>query len=290
MSTPSESHLSTVRRYLFEASQRWWIGALGLKFAAYIVGVGGVVLAPPSWAIALATAALAFVAEGCSLRSDFIRSAAESLHRKLELQDGLEWKISDFDKRDLVARFPHLFRDKLKLHSADTSYFASQHPPHPQRVAANVEESAFWSKHNAGATAALCAGLTIVLVLISVAGLMTALLAYGNSAVARENGAKIVTATLLLLFSLTLVPLCLKYDNFRRKSEEAEKAAIQMKNDNPDIAQAIKLLFEYQHARAASPMLPSFIYWRKRDNLNAAWAECHPSTPQAEQEPLEKNT
>lgn len=276
MSAHPESHLSTVRRYLFEASQRWWMSALGLKFAAYVVGVGGVVLTPPSWAIALGTATLAFVAEGCSLRSDFIRSAAESLHRKLELQDGLDWGISDFDRRDLTARFPHLFRGELKLHSADTSYFASQDPPNPRRVAANVEESAFWSKHNAGATASICAALALVLIIISVSGLMFALLAYGSSPVARENGAKIITATLLLLFSLTLVPLCLRYDNFRKKSEESERLAIQMQKDNPDAAQAIKLLFEYQLARAASPMLPSFVYWRKRDNLNLAWEQCHP--------------
>jgi hypothetical protein len=39
-----------------------------------------------------------------------------------------------------------------------------------------------------------------------------------------------------------------------------------------DIVQAIKIAHEYQLARMIAPLIPSWIWKRKRDDLNELWA------------------
>ena len=98
-------------------------------------------------------------------RSDSVKGVADSLHRKLELEDSFGWSISNAELSDIIADAPFT---EAALHSSQehgAKFFASGLPVGSKRGLANLEESAWWTKHLSRTMWRIClAGLIAVTV------------------------------------------------------------------------------------------------------------------------------
>ena len=85
---------------------------------------------------------------------------------------------------------------------------------------------------------------------------------------------RVVSLTLGFALSIGIVRNILSYWSFRSAAAIAETTAIEiLKPTEIDEKRAIRALMEYQFARASAPMIPTWVWKRKKDALNEAYAE-----------------
>jgi hypothetical protein len=83
---------------------------------------------------------------------------------------------------------------------------------------------------------------------------------------------RFVTSTVMLIFSLDLIRIAYSYHSFSEASGIIEKrAANLLRTKNVQPIPAMKLMHEYQMARAVAPMIPNWIWKLMRNDLNRLW-------------------
>jgi hypothetical protein len=171
----SSYDLRALSRALFDVAKHWRTAELVLRLSLFVVGVLVILLSIlPEYApllIALLTAA----AELCLLRSDAIKRIAESLLRKLDVQESFGWPISKVEVSDLLIQSPARLRKEYSKSETQEQYFASQEQPSPRRALENVQESAWWSKHLSRRTGHYYLIATAALTLISLGALLVSI-------------------------------------------------------------------------------------------------------------------
>ena len=86
------------------------------------------------------------------------------------------------------------------------------------------------------------------------------------------NIARVVTSTLMLVFSLDLLRISLSYQKYSRKAATIERQAERLLRDGTvDVIQAIKLMQDYHLAHAEAPMNPHWMWSSMRDDLDELW-------------------
>lgn len=264
-----------VSKVLFDYAKRFWGWSLAYGILGPLFGLasGFMTLAPAVAPLVLVV--LAVLAEALQWRSDTLKDGAESLLRKLDLRDSFGWDVSRREMSDVEAQ-------NMGLHQAFTEnapnepYFASGESG-VRHALANLEESAWWSKHLAKQMGAWCLGFVVVLVLLAVLALVVSLEAVRASTAARavetlHAVSNVVTSSLTLVFSLGLVRLAFAYLGFGGKAEAAE-GQVRQALAQPDMkeTEAVKLWQDYHLARATAPFIPTWFWRMKRDKLNAIW-------------------
>jgi hypothetical protein len=255
----------------YDRAKRLWGLAIVLKVSAVGLGVIFVTynvateLAP--WSLAV----LAIVAESIQWRSDVLRGRAEQLKRKIELSDGLGWPLPMSDFSDLLAKVSKRTLSNLEA-SSEQEYFASAKEAGPVRALENLQESAWWSKHLSHAMLVGCAIVAAVLIGGSIAILVLTIDAAQNVA-SLENTSKLVSAVISLAVSLGLTQLIAGYYVFSQSSTDSERAATAAtaSKELPTEVDALKLMYDYQLARAFAPMIPDWLWNLRRTELNALW-------------------
>jgi hypothetical protein len=261
-----------LRNELFAAC-KWWIGlSLLTKILVFAVGALSVWYSLVPDVAPYAVGTLMILGELAMWKSDHLRGIAEALHRKLDHENSFGWQITQAEISDVLARtncdLDRLSEDK----ETGSNFFASRREPGTERAAANLQESAWWSKHLAESMWLRCIALVVALIGISVVLLILSLNAVSNPLVMGKIG-RIVTSVILLIFSLGLLRFTVGYFKFGKASESVEEAAKALASRVPvDQIAILKLWQEYQLARASAPILPTWI-WRKHEKkLNELWA------------------
>jgi hypothetical protein len=225
-------------------------------------------------------ATLTIISEASQYRSDFIRGAAQTLRRKLDLRDSLGWPISGADFSDFLIRCPRSVRSSTLNQKPNEPYFASQSHPGPKRALENVRESAWWSKYLALNMFQLCLTALIVTAIGSIVGLILSIETVYTAATPTTATTtltlppvgRLVTAILMLVVSLGVIRLALGYFNFYRKAHTVEETADRILHGTDcSTEDALKVIQEYHLARAAAPSLPNWLWKLRRDALNATW-------------------
>lgn len=273
LSAPSFKHdPRTVSQTLFDLAERHWQWSLLCRVVIFLVGV--LVIQFPQlarWA-PLIVLLLTVSAEGLSWRTSRLKGIAEEFLRKLDLFDSLGWPLSPSELSDLLTRIPGDLRRRLPTQRVPDDYFASTTGRGPRRALENVQESAWWSKHLAGRMWQLCFGLTLAVGGVSVAVLLVSAQAIPNLNTLSTIG-RMVTNTLMFVFSFGLLRLTIDYHTFHRKAERVEQQALALlKERAPKSEQAIQLFNEYHLARAAAPLIPTLLWNRRRTELDELWA------------------
>lgn len=263
--------LRALSRALFDVAKHWRTAELVLRLSVLVVGAVVILLSIlPKYApflIALLTA----VAELCLLRSDAIKRTAESLLRKLDVQESFGWPISKMEVSDLLIQSPARLRNKFSMSGVQEQYFASQQEFGPRRTLENVQESAWWSKHLARRTGHYYLAATVILILVSLGALLVSIETIPNHNVLSNIG-RVVTSTFMLVFSLGLIRFTLGYYRFGARAAQIEVLAGHLlESDGDDLVSAIKAMHEYQLARAVAPLLPSWLWKLMSDDLNSLW-------------------
>lgn len=257
----------------FTLAKRWARFSLVCKLAGFLVGVLTVLLPlVPAYAPVLVFM-LAMMADWLAWRSDTHKGIAEAWLRKLDGRDSFDWAISGAELSDLLMRSPSKV-DKLVIAKAlSEEYFASKEPPGTTRALENLQESAWWSKHLSERMRNYYLAGTCLLVASAVLVLLISVQAIDNKQTLSSLG-RIVTSVLTLVFSLNLFRSVLGYHNFSLKAGQIEKSTENLlASQGVQESEAIKLMSEYQLARASAPLIPTWLWNRMEGELNATWKQ-----------------
>ncbi len=257
----------------FTLAKRWARFSLVCKLAGFLVGVLTVLLPlVPAYAPVLVFM-LAMMADWLAWRSDTHKGIAEAWLRKLDGRDSFDWAISGAELSDLLMRSPSKV-DKLVIAKAlSEEYFASKEPPGTRRALENLQESAWWSKHLSERMRNYYLAGTCLLVASAVLVLLISVQAIDNKQTLSSLG-RIVTSVLTLVFSLNLFRSVLGYHNFSVKAGQIEKSTENLlASQGVQESEAIKLMSEYQLARASAPLIPTWLWNRMEGELNATWKQ-----------------
>ncbi len=256
---------------LDDCAKRWWGASLGAKGLGFLTGALISVLPPEP--VPFIVAACTLIAELCAYRSDAIKGSAQQFRRKLDLQDGFGWQIPNTDHSDLLVRCSSWVKTRARTYPVNEPYFAATDPPGPVRALKNVCESAWWTKHLAQRMATYCWTIMVVGVIGSFITLIVALQATSTHTV-QVNVAKLVTAFLMLFLSLGVIKLALGYSSLSKNSESSERAADRaLQAATPEELGAFKVIYDYHLNRAAGPLLPTWLWNLRKDDLNQTWKE-----------------
>ena len=118
----------------------------------------------------------------------------------------------------------------------------------------------------------ICLTVLILGVVAAIAVLLIALQTVGQPD-ARASVAKIVTALLMFLLSMGLIRLTVGFYGLAQNAGRSEAAATGLiQAGHPELVDAIKIMNEYHVARACGPIIPTWIWKLRRNELNATWA------------------
>jgi hypothetical protein len=271
--TEQRYNLRALSRALFEPPKRWWGIGLSCKLAIFLVSAVVVLSSFGSKYAPLLVALLNVLAEVCLWQSDQAKATAEALLRKLDTKDSFGWPISGPELADFLLAVPNKVRSTLLAGGPGEQYFVSTEGVGPRRAIENVQESAWWSKHLASRMALYCLLVTCLLVVGSVTLLGVSIEMVRDPDRLAGIG-RVLVSTLALVFSIGLFGLSANYHIFSRRAAAIEQNAeglLSMQFSSED--QAIKLLHEYQLARALAPLIPTWIYRLSRNALNEAWRQ-----------------
>lgn len=269
---------------LLKRTKKWWGAALLCKVGVMLLGALNVFIFPNVRYGSLVVTFIYVASELCQWRSDSFKGLAQSLQRKVDFRNSFGWEISGAEMSDLLMDTPANIWRPIPPPGAKDDYFASQEAPGATRAIENLQESAWWSKYIAKRMGHICLGATITLVAFSLATLLMSIDAVEDRDVLSSIG-RVVTSVLMLVFSLGLVRLTIGYYTFSRKAAQSEQRTASLFSSGCDEVEAIKAWHEYQTARSAAPLLPSWVWKLMNKDLNLLWTEYrrrHPTQCAAE--------
>ncbi len=272
----------TLCKAYFEIAKRWLLAAILVKFLIFMVGIISVLLPLfPKLSPFLVTT-LAITSDLCLWRSDVVKGIAEALLRKLDARDSFGWAISRAEMSDLLIRSPKSIVKLVPPKALGNEYFASKEGLGPRRALENVQESAWWSKHLSLRMGQYC----LVIVCLLFLGLISVLIISVETVMSYETLAslgRVVTSSLMLILSLRLLRFVEGYYGFSRKAAQIETSIENLINSQDiETAEAVKIMHEYQLARASAPLIPSWIYNLMQDDLNEMWETYRQQQPVVE--------
>jgi hypothetical protein len=145
-----------------------------------------------------------------------------------------------------------------------------------------MQESAWWSKHLSLRMGQYC----LVTVCLLFLGLISVLIISVETVMNYETLAslgRVVTSSLMLILSLRLLRFVEGYYGFSRKAAQIETSIENLINSQDiETAEAVKIMHEYQLARASAPLIPSWIYNLMQDDLNEMWETYRQQQPVVE--------
>ncbi len=254
--------------------QNYGIAAQILLFGLGVLAIFWPDFSPSYPPLAIVAAAiLAFL----RMRTNFLKGVAESLKRAHEFLDGFGIRPSATLLADLTAtRKDHLPAAAMSELNKGLQ-FASGSPVGAKRALENIQESAWWSKSGAARARNL---LLIVFAVVLVASIVTlnALNLHIDKQMLQPSGdfkaaaARVVSSTLLCIFSLGLLPGIWGFHRFSIKAAEVDSECDRrLSNSQLTEVEALRIVSEYQIARASAPMIPTCVWAWKRDKMNAAF-------------------
>jgi len=257
----------------FQKAKLWSFAVIGLQLLVFFSGVASIFWTKLSLSYPWIALPLAAVAAYLATQAAKHRSLAESLKRQHELADGFGKAPSCAQLADTKHALGELLSDEVDAQLRPGITYSSEAENGAHRLLENLIESAWFSKHLASwCSKRLCAVFAVSLVL-SVSILLWCVGHLNNPSVTLEAAAsKLVSATLLFMLSVGLIRTWLSFSRFAGKSQVNEQqAAAQLQHNKSDNLEALRLLTEYQLARATAPMIPTWVWRYRKEKLNHDW-------------------
>lgn len=256
----------------FAVAKRWWGSAAICRLAVVIVGViSALVNAYAAWfGLAVALLIVAYVL--MQWHSDHLRNTAESILRKLEMYDGLGWPITPKEISDLLLTVPRSVKAQARTPESE-NYFDSMAAKSSRRVLENLDQSTWMTRHQGRFMFQSVLGLSTAIFAAAFVSLFSLTQNAANQAVTGVV-AQIAIAVVVLMFSGGYVRLAFSYSRLASQAERIEEQVEHLlKESDIGAIGVVKLLHEYQIARALAPMLPSWLWHRRQNQLNELWEQ-----------------
>lgn len=256
----------------FGYTKFWWTTASLCRFLIVVINAIALFITANAGILAFVAVILTIAQPLAQWYSDRLKSAANSILRKIEMAKGLDWAIKPREISDIVATLPKRVKQQAeKTAGLPENYFSSQEPPSPRRLLQNLEESAWWTKHQARPMAWYAAIFSCAVVGVAIIILIISLQSALSQATA-NNIAKVTISVIAFVFSGGYIRLADDYNRLAYAAEWAEDKAHSLK-DKSDLteSEAIKVVHDYHIARAGSPLLPEWLWKMKQKELNELW-------------------
>ncbi len=253
----------------FNEAKRWWFGANMSRLLVIIVTV--VSLLWKRWLgwIWVLAAILTVIHSLLQWRADILRGKAEAMKRKLEFQDGLGWKISEQEKADLILEVSNTVK-KAGFGTEDSTYFDSREDVSARRAVENLNQSAWYTKH----LARKMSGFLFTLSAISLGLFVLTLVVFHSLPFQRWEATvgRILVTVVALLIAYGYLRIGFQYRSLSSQAENANESASRLLDlETLTEIQAIRILHEYQIARAMAPLIPDWLWKREKTELNRLW-------------------
>jgi hypothetical protein len=259
-----------VSKLLLDKAKNWWGLAIGLQTFVFAVGIVATSAGVGAKSAAFSVVVLSVASYLCRLRSSTWQGRGDYLRRKLDLQDAYGWEIPNSEWSDILATVGQRDRHRLKT-VAQEPYFASGQPPGTSRAVQNLQESSWFSKHLACVAGHISLTVIVVLLGVSIAAMAIALNSLKDFDL-MANIARVVTSALMLVFSMDILSLTLRYYAFSSQAGMIERQANgQIVSGQDDMVPSLKLWQDYHVSRAMAPLIPTWLWQWKRGSLNQIW-------------------
>ena len=266
MNTPEDNTVVEVdvdrlRKALFGAAKwRWGTGVI-LGHTAVIVVPVALWLDHPRW-IGLTIAATMSVL-GTVLRwwSESVRGDADRLHRANEMCS-IGQPTDPVLVSDIMVTYPRLVCRIPRKKNEDDPYFEAQGDPSTDLLVLRLRESARWTEK----LATKAKRLSYFFGCISAIAISASFVA-ANSVEVRAYAMAICAIVLVDIFHLGS-----RYGNLAASCARAY-SRLDTLHGNADLTEREALIEanSYQSARDAGPLIPGWIWWLSRKDLQAAW-------------------
>jgi hypothetical protein len=261
--------LRVVNREQFGKAKVYWALAHGLKVLIFMIGAAAIFANCSRSYTPTVLLLLAISAEFCQLRSDGVKSRAESLLRSLDFCRSFGGTVSEADVRDLLVSVPKVSGTTMGKSVADR-YFESTEVPGPRGAVQNLIESAWYTRHLASAMATFYGVSITLLVIVSLSALVVAARSIGDE-VLRDQVVRAVIAWMMLIVSLNMIKGVVSYFKMSQRCQRIEVVCGHLLKGNISETEALKQWYEYQLARSSSPLLPDWLWEVKMPKLRGAW-------------------
>jgi hypothetical protein len=262
--------LREINRRQFLTAKRLWAASSVAKLLVFAVGVWATFAGSSPTYAPQVMLVLAIASEGIQIASDTRKSAAESLLRSLDICRSFGRNISETDKRDLLADLPRKLRKRFASQAKADIYFASATSDGPRRAIQNLIESAWYTRRQASVMVIIYLVIIVALLVLSISALIFAIRETLLLSM-QEQVVKNVTAWMMLLVSLGLLRNAWSYFRLYQRSQKTETVCRHLEAGDVSEADALKQWYEYQIARAGSPMLPDWLWKLMRHGLDESW-------------------
>lgn len=278
MSSPNdpEQRILLLKRLVntaFQKAKRWSCGVISLQLVVFFAGLISVFWSAFSLSYPWVALPLAAVAAYLATQAAKHRSLAESLKRQHELADGLGKAPSCAQLADTKHALGELLPEEVDSVLRPGITYSSAAENGSQRLLENLVESAWFSKHLARWCSQCLCAVFLVAAVLSVSILLWCASHLDSPSVTLEAAAsKLVSATLLFMLSVGLIRTWLSFSRFADKSQISEQqCTTQLGQGRDDTLEAMRLLTEYQLARASAPAIPTWVWKYRKAKLNHDW-------------------
>lgn len=256
----------------FARAKVWAAVVLGLQILIFLLAVAAAGAPTHAKGIGLASLLVVFLSPYVNWFASRLKGGAEGVKRQQELLDGFGIEPSKIALRDYAVRFGKGASEQEFSVLAEGLRFESSEPTGARRAMENLRESAWFSKTLLN----FCiGGLTLLAaaVLVTSVWLLLAVAQLPSTTNPAFVG-QIVSLTLGFALSIGIVRNTLSFCSFKAAATSAEAAAEDLlQGAEIDERKAIRALMDYQYARATAPMIPTWLWRIKKDELNAAYAD-----------------
>jgi hypothetical protein len=195
------------------------------------------------------------------------RSLAERVRRATVITSAFAAPISAPDKRDVMTRFSVSVAEGQRF--TDTDYYAADDPPGLARLAAIIEESAFWScvllRKSADRTWFVFAAFLALAFVLLFSTLPFV------SAQEWLGGVRLLCAIVPLFVSTDVFGAASAYGSSAEEVKDVQARLTLAKASDYPVADLFSIWGDYNSAVESAPIYPPGLYKRYRDELNRLW-------------------
>lgn len=253
----------------FDKAKWWSMTTIAIQASIFLVGLVAIFVPKITTSYPWVGLPLAVVGAWVATKGSGYKSVAEQLKRQQELSDGFGRKLSAAQLSDIKHQLGNDLPEDKHLVLKQGVTYASASEKGPKRVLENLIESAWFSKHLSAVCVKILTTVTVLALISSISALFWSL--ENISATTDAIGAsRFIASTLIFALSVGLVRSLRGYQSFHDKCVTIEsQAQNQMASD--DNFEALRILAEYQLARAGAPMIPTWVWKLRKDQLNEDW-------------------
>lgn len=274
-STPPDCRTDTLKglvNRIYEKTKFW--AGLGIAFQLFLYVSAIVAIFVPCLTLKYPAVALPMALASVFIGSKAAKckSLAEKLKREHEYADGFGKPPSGPRLASLNVEFPKELRPDLNALLSDGITYDSERECGSVRALENLSESAWFSQHLSAACATVLTYSFVGSLAFSIWVLLICATDLAGTP-AGQAGAQGVASTLQLLISAGLFRNLAAYRSYSQRAEQVDAEARRLlASKKPEIKEVLRLIAEYQVARAGAPLIPTWMWRAKRDDLNRQWA------------------